>query len=284
MSKLISLSFILLIFGISFYFLFFRKEEAPPPPLKETMDKKPKAKLEEKKISIITLYDNYQVEPELKTGWGFSALIKTENKNILFDTGAESESLLYNMKKMKISPKEINIIAFSHIHGDHIGGMDGFLKVNGNVKVYIPASFPSSIRQKIKSYGGEYVDVTDSIKIVEGIYSTGELGVLIKEQSLIINTEKGLVVITGCAHPGVVNIVRRTKEIFPQEEIFLVLGGFHLSGASDVELENIISDFRKLGVKKVAPCHCSGNRCRELFEEEYKENFIENGVGKIIEI
>ena len=101
---------------------------------------------------------------------------------------------------------------------------------------------------------------------------------------MIVNTNKGLVVITGCAHPGIVNIIKKTKEIFPKEEIYLVIGGFHLAGFSDSELKNIINDFKKLGVQITAPCHCSGDRTRELFKEEYGENFIENGVGKIINI
>lgn len=253
---------------------FFQKEFKLSQP--ETMEKA--------KITLITIYDNYQADPRLKTGWGFSCLIKIRDKNILFDTGADSETLLFNMEKKEIDPKEINLIVLSHIHGDHVGGLEGILKRNEKVKVYIPTSFPDSLRQKIKSYGGEYIDVKNSMEISEGVYSTGEMGTWIKEQSLIVNTEKGLILITGCAHPGVVNIIEKAKEMFPEKNVFLVLGGFHLSGASNSELKGIIENFRKLGVQKVAPCHCSGDRCRELFKEEYKENFLENGVGKIIEI
>ncbi|MCK4428210.1 MAG: MBL fold metallo-hydrolase, partial [candidate division Zixibacteria bacterium] len=96
-------------------------------------------------------------------------------------------------------------------------------------------------------------------------------------------TEKGLVVITGCAHPGIVEILREAKKI-TNEDIYLVLGGFHLGGVGDSKLRDIIKSFRELGVKKAAPCHCSGDRTRELFKEEYGDDFIANGVGKIIEI
>jgi len=81
-----------------------------------------------------------------------------------------------------------------------------------------------------------------------------------------------------------VNILKKAKEMFPDENVYLVLGGFYLFGASDSELKTIIDDFKKLGVQRVVPCHCSGDKCRELFKKEYKENFIENGVGKIIKI
>lgn len=90
-------------------------------------------------------------------------------------------------------------------------------------------------------------------------------------------------IIIGCAHPGIVDILKKVKKLY-HEEIFLVLGGFHLSGTSDFELKGIIKDFRELGVRKVAPSHCSGDRTRELFKEEYKDDFIENGVGKVIHI
>ena len=233
------------------------------------------------KISII--YDNYEYDSRLKTAWGFSCLLEIENKSILFDTGAEAETLLGNMEKLGINPREINLVVLSHIHGDHVGGLKGFLERNNQVTVYIPHSFPNSFREMVKSYGANSVGVSGPRKIFNSVYTTGELGQWIKEQSLIIDTEKGLIIITGCAHPGVVNIVREAKRL-TNESVYLVMGGFHLSGASDTELNDIIESFREIKVKKVAPCHCSGDRARELFKEEYKENYISAGVGKVIEI
>ena len=231
---------------------------------------------------IITVYDNYQVNPDLTTAWGFGCVIRTPQEDILFDTGGDSSILLGNMEKLNINPEDIDIVVISHIHGDHVGGLDGFLERNGKVKVYIPASFPDSLREKIKSRGAEYQDVTGSMKICDSVYTTGEMGTSIKEQSLVLNAREGLVVITGCAHPGVVNIAGKARQILPDKSIYLVMGGFHLSGASDSQLKTIIKGFRDLGVQKVAPSHCSGDRCRELFKEEYKENYIEGGAGKII--
>lgn len=218
-----------------------------------------------KEISLITVYDNYQVKPELKTGWGFSCLIKMSDQNILFDTGADSLTLFSNMEKLKIDPKSIDFVFISHMHGDHTGGLSGILEIKPNLKIYKPESF------------------SGPTQIVNGVWTTGPLGIWIKEQSLILNTEKGLVIITGCAHPGIVNIIKKSKDML-KGEVCLVLGGFHLSGNSDSELREVINDFRRLEVQKVAPCHCSGDRCRELFKQEYKKNFIENGVGNIINI
>jgi 7,8-dihydropterin-6-yl-methyl-4-(beta-D-ribofuranosyl)aminobenzene 5'-phosphate synthase len=109
------------------------------------------------------------------------------------------------------------------------------------------------------------------------------MGSFIKEQSLIVKTEKGLLVITGCAHPGIVQIVKKAKEIL-KEDIYLVLGGFHLHSTSEKEIEKIVSQFQKMGVKKTAPCHCSGELCRKLFEDKYKKDFIRLGVGGKVEV
>lgn len=233
------------------------------------------------KISIVVIYDNYQINPDLTPGWGFSCVLKTPQNEILFDTGGNSSILLANLRKMALSANEIDLVIISHIHGDHLGGLNGFLKKNNKVRVYIPGSFPNSVSEEIKSCGADYSKVNGSMQICEKVYTTGEMGISIKEQSLILDTDQGLVIITGCAHPGIVEIIKQSQQILPNRKIYLVMGGFHLSGASDSKLTSIIREFRNNGVQKVAPSHCSGDRCRELFKNEYQTDFIESGVGKI---
>jgi 7,8-dihydropterin-6-yl-methyl-4-(beta-D-ribofuranosyl)aminobenzene 5'-phosphate synthase len=234
-------------------------------------------------LTLSVVYDNNEYDERLKTAWGFSCLVELGDKNILFDAGGDSPTLLDNLKRLGIDPKEFDIIVLSHIHGDHTGGLAGVLEANSNVTVYLPESFPKSFKAKTKSYGATYVEVGGPAKILGGAYTTGELGTWIKEESLILRTNKGLVVITGCAHPGIVNIVRKAKAI-TNEDVYLVFGGFHLGAASDADLRQVVNAFRELGVKKAGPCHCSGDRCRELFEEEYRDDFVDVGVGKIIKI
>lgn len=236
----------------------------------------------ERAITIVVVYDNYKVNSNLSPSWGFGCVIRTPTQDILFDTGGDSSILLSNMEKMNIDPKDIDIVVISHIHGDHVGGLDGFLDRNANVRVYIPASFPDSWRDKIESHGAEYRDVPGATQISDRVYTTGEMGTWIKEQSLVVDTNEGLVIISGCAHPGVLNIAKKARQILPHREFYLFMGGFHLSGSSDSELRNIVQGFRDIGVRKVAPSHCSGDRCRELFSEEYQEDYIKSGVGKKI--
>lgn len=216
------------------------------------------------RISLVTVYDDYEFDPEFRTGFGFSCLVKADNKNILFDTGGDSETLLFNLEKAGIEPKNLEAVIISHMHGDHIGGLSGIQAGNADIKVFLPRS-------------------PEPTKVIEGVCTTGTLGVWLKEQALVVETDEGLVVITGCAHPGVVNLTKKAKEI-TGKGIHLVLGGFHLEWGDEKEIKSVIKGFRGLGVEKVAPCHCSGDRARELFEEEFGEDYIENGVGKIIKI
>ncbi|CAD7767264.1 MAG: hypothetical protein DNFNHJIP_00672 [Candidatus Argoarchaeum ethanivorans] len=98
------------------------------------------------------------------------------------------------MKKLNIDPSIIEEIFISHSHWDHTGGLSDFLAVNP-VKVYVPASYskPDGARDVVK--------VKEPLRIHENIFSTGELGGI--EQSLVVKTELGIVVIAGCSHPGV---------------------------------------------------------------------------------
>ena len=234
-------------------------------------------------IQITILYDNNNYNRQLRTSWGFASLIEGLDETILFDTGGDISILLSNMHQLKINPEDVDVIIISHIHHDHVGGLSGFLKTNPKVRVYLPKTFPESIKNMVRGYEAKMVEVGEPMEICENAYSSGELGISIIEQSLIIKTEKGLVIITGCSHPGIVNIVKHVKKEFGND-IYLILGGFHLSGLTRLELNEIINEIRQLGVIKVAPCHCSGDLARNLFEIVYGENFILAGVGKKIEI
>jgi 7,8-dihydropterin-6-yl-methyl-4-(beta-D-ribofuranosyl)aminobenzene 5'-phosphate synthase len=234
------------------------------------------------KLRLTIVYDNNEYDSCLEAKWGFSCLIEGLKKTILFDTGGDSATLLSNMKKLKIDPNEIDAIVLSHIHGDHVGGLSGFLEENSDVIVYLPGSFSGSFKDTVSSFGAEVVEVSEAEELFTGVYTTGELGDGTKEQSLIVASGQGLVVITGCAHPGVVNVVEKATDMLTRQPVYLVIGGFHMSGASTHQIQSVIEGFRQLGVIKVAPCHCSGDETRKLFREEYGENYIDNGAGKII--
>jgi 7,8-dihydropterin-6-yl-methyl-4-(beta-D-ribofuranosyl)aminobenzene 5'-phosphate synthase len=232
-------------------------------------------------VSIVITYDNNPYDDRLRTAWGFSCLIRLPERTILFDTGGDSSILLHNMEQLQIDPGEIDIVVLSHIHSDHVGGLSGILDQNSDVTVYVPASFPQSLKEEVRRYGAEVQEVEEPRELFDGVYTTGELDGGVREQSLIVSTDQGLAIITGCAHPGVLNVLRKAREI-AGDKVYLVLGGFHLGGASASEIESIIDGFEQIGVTRVAPCHCSGDTARDLFREHYGEGYIECGVGRRI--
>lgn len=236
-----------------------------------------------KKLELKIVYDNNAFDLRLKTAWGFACYVDTGETKILFDTGGDPKILLANMDRMNISAGEIKKIVISHIHGDHVGGLLGILSKNSRVDVYVPASFPNEFKSRVKSYGSNLVEVHEALKICEGVLTTGELGSGIIEQSLIVNSERGLVVVTGCAHPGIANVVETAVQL-TDRNVYLVVGGFHLSGATREEILSVVEGFRALGVTGVAPCHCSGDLARQIFEDSFDDRYINAGAGTIIAI
>lgn len=232
-------------------------------------------------VGIAIIYDNNFSKKGLETAWGFSCLIKGPAKTILFDTGGDGALLLRNMKRLRINPEQIELVFLSHIHKDHVGGLSNVLERNPSVTVYMPESFPDAFKEKVKGYGTKVVDVKKPFKICRDVYSTGELGADIKEQSLIIHDERGLIVITGCAHPGLINVVNKVQDLF-RRDMFLLIGGFHLTRKSKDELKEIVSSLKKAGVYSIGPSHCTGDAAREVLKEEYQKNFINVGAGRVI--
>ena len=192
-------------------------------------------------LTITVMYDNNPYQGGLATAWGFSCLIQGTENTILFDTGGDGSIVLANMEKLGCDPKEIELIVLSHMHWDHIGGVYHFLNKNQQVTLYLPTSFSAHFKDDVKRYGANVVDIREAVRICDQVYSSGELGGKIQEQSLFIQTDKGLIVITGCAHPGIVNIVQKAKELL-KDEVLFVMGGFHVGGESEAAIEHVVSD------------------------------------------
>jgi 7,8-dihydropterin-6-yl-methyl-4-(beta-D-ribofuranosyl)aminobenzene 5'-phosphate synthase len=244
------------------------------------------AETKEKTITLTILYDNYlspNAQEGLKIDWGFACLIEGTEKTILFDTGTKSDVLLNNIKLLKKEPEKVETVVISHNHGDHTGGLLTFLGINPDVSVYMPVSASKEWTARIEKFKAKMIAVDQPIQICKGVWSTGEIQGPVNEQSLILDTPNGLVVITGCAHPNIAKIVE-TAKTQRNKKIYLVFGGFHLLGHSDAGVKEIIKKFKELGVQKVGATHCTGDKAIQLFKDAYGSDYVPMGVGKVIEI
>ena len=210
-------------------------------------------------MKVTIVYDNTSIREDLKADWGFSALIEARGKRILFDTGARGDILLGNMKALGLDPRSIEEVFISHPHADHMGGLSDFLKINP-VRVVVPRSSPAP-------GSVEVLRVAKPEEIHPGIYSTGELSGI--EQSMAIDSGTGLVVISGCAHPGVGRILDTVARF---GKVKGLIGGLH--GFSDFD--------RLKDLDLICPAHCTRHISAIL--KRFPEKCLEGEAGRVIEI
>jgi len=234
------------------------------------------------KMTLTVVYDNNRYAPDSRTDWGFACLIERGQTALLFDTGGDPGILISNMSHLGLDSVHIDHIVLSHVHGDHTGGLNSVLNGESNPLVWLPASFPATFKDRLRS-STEVREIAEPTRVADGMFSTGELGSAIVEQSLVLESDLGLVLVTGCAHPGIVDIASRVREL-NSGELYLLLGGFHLGGKSRAELQHIAHQLKELGVKKLAPCHCTGSEAMQFLAGEWGDDFVTCGVGRVIEV
>src|SRR3954447_3886266 len=252
---------------------------------------------------ITILYDAFGTDPSMSKDWGFSALVEAAGKRILFDTGNDPDIFATNVKAKGIDLKALDFVVLSHRHSDHMAGLNYVLSVNPTVKIYAPkegfgiygSSLPSSFYRKdenlppeMRYYGGtppqtmkfgaawqaanfELVDKTTEIApgitliaLVSDAPGTKEL----KELSLAVNTSEGIVLVVGCAHPGIERIVEAATAINPK--IRLIAGGFHLVVAPDDVIAKAVAALKEsFKVENIAPGHCTGEPTFAALKQAY---------------
>jgi 7,8-dihydropterin-6-yl-methyl-4-(beta-D-ribofuranosyl)aminobenzene 5'-phosphate synthase len=216
-------------------------------------------------MEIKILYDN-EALPGFEKGWGFSCLIELNDSKILFDTG-DGPKFLSNLAKFAIAPTEINNVVLSHPHHDHLGGIGHFLEINPNATVFTPSFFPVKLKMQLMSMGG-FHETFGHERIMENVHVDLAMNHLY-EQFCVIETSLGLLVITGCAHPGIDRILNIAAGY--GKPIYGLLGGFH--------------GFRKLGVLRdlsfIAPCHCTAQKANIL--AKFPETAKQCGSGMVFQ-
>ncbi|RKX20385.1 MAG: MBL fold metallo-hydrolase [Candidatus Zixiibacteriota bacterium] len=213
------------------------------------------------KVKITILYDNESNIDGIDSDWGFACLIEAYGRKILFDTGGSGSILLKNSEALGVDLKTVQDVFISHVHFDHIGGLSAFLDVNNEINLLAP----STLRGVFHAEKVVYNDMPT--EFYEHFYTSGLMDNI--EQSLAIETDKGLVVVVGCSHPGVEQILQVLSQF---GKPYALIGGLHGFNNFDA--------IHKLPY--VCPTHCS--QYISDIKKIYPDKFIKGGVGKIIEI
>jgi 7,8-dihydropterin-6-yl-methyl-4-(beta-D-ribofuranosyl)aminobenzene 5'-phosphate synthase len=265
------------------------------------------------KSQLTVLYDAFGRDPALQKDWGYAALVEVGGKRILFDTGNNAEVLAKNTAAKNVDLSRLDFVVMSHRHGDHMGGMGYVLGINPKVRIYAPkegfgvygADLPSAFYRKDESlpaeqryYDGKPPDVMrfgsawpqanislidKTTEVAPGLHLislvSDKPGTLeLRELSLAIETPDGMVIVVGCSHTGIDNIVKAAVAIRPK--ILFVAGGFHLVVAKDPEIEGVIATLRDTyKVDYVAPGHCTGEPTFTALRKAFGEHYLYAGLG-----
>lgn len=219
-------------------------------------------------VKITILYDNNCLAG-FKASWGFSCLIETNENTIIFDTGWDGNVLLHNLELARINLEEIDMVVLSHSHWDHIGGLTHILPLMTNPKIALLKSFSKNLKREIGDRS-EILEIGNYHQIIDGVWTTGELGDKIKEQALVVEIGKGNILLTGCAHPDLKTIIQMARTI-GDGDLKAIIGGFHDSK----ELKMLA------GIDMVVPCHCT-QRMDEI-RRMYPDSYGDCAAGKVFD-
>jgi 7,8-dihydropterin-6-yl-methyl-4-(beta-D-ribofuranosyl)aminobenzene 5'-phosphate synthase len=246
------------------------------------------ANANKKAVKVLMIYNNVGAHEGYINDWGLSVWIETDDDAVLFDTGADSTILLKNIKSSGIDLNKLSKIIISHKHEDHTNGISAVLEQTKYKPEVLVPDF-DLINFKIEDPKANYIGIKDPVQINKYIWTTGELEGTFKnekiyEQSLIIVHDDSIIILTGCSHSGIAEIVKKAKQLFPDKQISIVAGGFHLYEHSEEQINEISSKLTELNVVGIAPSHCSGDNAINLFKEKWGDRFIEFNIGDNLKI
>ena len=269
-------------------------------------------------IRITTLSEN-TANLGLIGEWGLSILIEADGLRILFDTG-QSFSVTHNARVLKVDLSKIDQLILSHGHFDHTGGLREVLGQTAGVDIIahpdvlnakfavredaeMSIGFPFD-RKELEDMGARFNLTKEPVWLTENIVTTGEIPMvtdyeqvdsgmfikdgeslqpdpLIDDLAMAIRTEFGLTVILGCAHRGMINIIRRLQELTGEERVHCVVGGTHLLNATNERLTKTVTDLRKTGIQRLGVSHCTGFNASCWLANEFPDIFFLNNAGVI---
>jgi 7,8-dihydropterin-6-yl-methyl-4-(beta-D-ribofuranosyl)aminobenzene 5'-phosphate synthase len=268
---------------------------------------------------VTILYDAFSDSKVITKDWGFSALVEHDGKRILFDTGNNAEIFQHNAKALGVDLTKIDFVVISHRHTDHTSGLKYLLKVNPTATVYVPANgangfggtlLPAdffrpdaSLPPKMRYFDGAYPDNLKAGKL----YDTGNFVLVNKltevspgifliftvsqrkgflempELTLAIKKPTGLLLVDGCSHTGIEEILQAASVV--DSQTYIVFGGLHLVATPEVEIDQLVRNLKtKWKVQRVAPGHCTGEPAFARLRKAFGENYLYAGAGTTISV
>ena len=223
-------------------------------------------------VRITVLVDN-NPNGSLQSPWGLSMLVETENLTILFDSGPNPAALEENAEALGVDLSTCDLIVVSHEHLDHVDGLTHMTEIHDDLSLYTPYYGTSPMYWMD---GFNVIEVEDTTEISSGIAIIGESW----ERALVINVKNfGLVILVGCSHPRVENMVSTAIDELNVNETYIVIGGFHLASSTYSRVLSTVESLFELGVQNIYPIHCSGDTIRSYLESDYPPNFGNASVG-----
>jgi 7,8-dihydropterin-6-yl-methyl-4-(beta-D-ribofuranosyl)aminobenzene 5'-phosphate synthase len=273
-------------------------------------------------IRITVLVENTAGKRGLLAEHGLAYWIEIKDKKILFDTG-QGNVLFRNARRLGIRLEKTDAVALSHGHYDHTGGLYDLLHATGKISLYAhPEAFQPKYacsrdgisrdvafthlgKMKVSEMA-KFISVEEPVVVADGLRLTGtvprktdfedtggafykdqgckEPDELMDDQAAFVETPLGTVVILGCAHAGVINTLERILELTEHRPIHIVMGGMHLHAAGPERLDKTVEAFRRMQIKRLLPCHCTGFEAMVRLWNEFPGRCETCHVGKVIEI
>jgi 7,8-dihydropterin-6-yl-methyl-4-(beta-D-ribofuranosyl)aminobenzene 5'-phosphate synthase len=236
-------------------------------------------------VEIRIIYDNTSARAGVQEDWGFAAVVTVDGERILFDSGTKPALFLENLKKLGVEPQSIRTAMISHQHGDHRNGIYELYPAHPGLPVHFLKTFEPAAWEAAARIGMKPVAVGDApLRIASKVWTTGRVAGEPDEQAMVVETRKGLVVMVGCSHPGVVKMVEAAERQRGRDSVYLLLGGFHMFRQNETQIAEQIEQLKKLKVERIRPAHCTGELAHGMFQKAWGNRYGTAGAGNIIQV
>ncbi|MBD3226176.1 MAG: MBL fold metallo-hydrolase [Caldithrix sp.] len=272
------------------------------------------------KLTILT--ENRANNPNLIGEQGLSILVETDHGNLLFDTG-QSDAFLKNAMEMGIDLVSVDKIVISHGHYDHTGGLPQMVDMREHTQIYChPAAinkkyavYPAGRldigvtweKNDLASRGAHFIYKTHAVEIYPDVWISGEIPRYTEyefidekyqqrvlesfihddihdDMGLYLNTKRGVIVLLGCGHAGVINTVKHAMRVTDNHTLYAVVGGMHLQHSQEERIDKVVRNLEKLHPAHVLPMHCTGFYAIHRMLQCCKDKVKLLNVGDVFEL